>query len=72
MFEGEYANGRRNGKGKEFFMDGMFHRKGDLLFEGDIWMEKDGMEKNIKEVRRLKLEMERGKEENMKIIVIIN
>ena len=29
MFEGEYLNGLRNGKGKEY------NSKGDLIFEGE-------------------------------------
>ena len=29
MFEGEYLNGKRNGKGKEYYKDG------ELMFEGE-------------------------------------
>ena len=27
IFEGEYLNGQRNGKGKEFYFDGQYHLK---------------------------------------------
>ena len=39
MFEGEYLNNKRNGKGKEYDFDG------NLLFEGEFFNEKNGMEK---------------------------
>ena len=34
-FEGEYVNGERNGKGKEYF-------KNELIFEGEYLNEKNG------------------------------
>ena len=42
LFEGEYLNGKRNGKGKEYFYNS------ELKFEGEYLNgEKKGKEKNI-------------------------
>ena len=40
-FEGEYLNGIRNGKGKEYY------NNGELKFEGEYLNGKDGMEKDM-------------------------
>ena len=42
LFEGEYINGERNGKGKDY---DIYNAK--LKFEGEYLMEKSGMEKGI-------------------------
>ena len=41
LFEGEYFNGVKNGKGKEYNIDG------DLIFEGEYLDGKNGMEKGL-------------------------
>ena len=40
-YKGEYLNGEKNGKGKEYTQDG------DLFFEGEYIKEKNGMEKDF-------------------------
>ena len=41
IFEGEYLNGKRKGKGKEY------NENGKLIFEGEYLNGKNGKEKNI-------------------------
>ena len=33
MFEGEYLNGKRNGKGKEYYNDGKLKFEGEYLYD---------------------------------------
>ena len=42
IFEGEYLNGKRNGKGKEFYENGKLKFEGEYI-NGKKWMEKDLM-----------------------------
>ena len=42
IFEGNYANGERNGNGKEYD-----YIKGELIFDGEYIKKNMGMEKNM-------------------------
>ena len=55
IFEGEYLNGDRNGKGKEYYDNGKLKFEGEYL-NGKIW---NGKGYNIKGILEFEIKMKR-------------
>ena len=70
LYEGEYLNGKRNGKGKEYYNNGKLKFEGEYLNHKEhigIKYDKNGMEKNMtmKEILPVNLIMAVEKEKNL-------
>ena len=56
LFEGEYLNGKRNGKGKEYYWD-----TGKLIFEGEYLNDKKWKGKGYDKLNNIVYELNDGK-----------